>query len=351
MDRWQVAIGAAVLVAAGCSATAPIAATSPAPSRPPTVRPTASTAVIPWSSATPAPSPTPAATAAVPSAPACRTDQLAVDDVGWGGAGGSLHGGFLAWNTSDVACRLDQRPTVAVLDGTGHALDVRELPTPDATGHPFVLQPRQAAPETGVEAPPGIASDTLDWSNWCGPEPKEPMAIRVLLADGGVIRIPALTGSAATPRCDAPDAPSVISAAAFEETPGPPPTEPPTIPAEALSLVLVAPDHVVAGRTLEYQATLTNSTSQPIVLAPCPSYQERLNSKGGGIVAVYVLACETVPILEPGASATFAMELDVPPATPPDAGSALVWVLDPYHTQGFEPREPGAKVALPIVTP
>ncbi len=134
----------------------------------------------------------------------------------------------------------------------------------------------------------------------------------------------------------------------YEATTGPSPTEPPPVPPESLSLALEMPDHAVADRTLHYVAILTNPTSAPIALEPCPTYQERLNARGGSVVGEYVLACSTVPVLAPGASVPFAMELEVPGTLPSDSTAAIVWSLDPYHAQGFPPRPPELKVPIRI---
>jgi hypothetical protein len=256
----------------------------------------------------------------------------------------------LIWNTSSEPCRLEGRPTVGIVDAAGRSLDVTAVPAPSPSARPIVLGPRQPVPVLHQEPPSGLASETLQWFNWCGSAPKEPLRLTVTLPEGGVLLVPVAFGGA-TPRCDAPAARSELTVSPFDETPGPSPTEPPAVPAESLRLTLVVPDHAVAGQTLDYVAILTNQTADPIALDPCPAYEERINARGGPLVAYYVLACATVPVIAPGASVRFAMELDLPATLPPDDSAALVWILDPYHSLGFEPRFPEQKVPIRVVAP
>lgn len=354
MNRWRLAIGSVAILVASCTATASVPATRPAtaPTSPsPEPQTSEAAAIVPWSSETPAPVAPPTPTPVL-DAPACRADQLDAGDAGWAGATGSLLGGFLIWNTSSEPCRLEGRPSVGIVDAAGRPLDVTAVPAPSPSARPILLGPRQPVPLLNHEAPGGLASETLQWFNWCGPSPKQPLSLTVTLPEDGVLHVPVVFfGGGGTPRCDAPTARSEMTVAAFDETPGPSPTEPPSVPAESLRLTLVVPDHAVAGQTLDYVAILTNQTADPIALDPCPSYEERINARGGPVVAYYVLACATVPVIAPGASVRFAMELDLPATLPPDDSAALVWALDPYHGQGFAPRPPEQKVPIRVVAP
>jgi hypothetical protein len=350
--RWVAVASVAVLVA-GCMAAANVPPTSSAivggSSSPDELQPSQADAIIPWSSETPAPFPTPMPTPVL-DAPTCRVGQLVGGDAGWEGATGSLLGGFLIWNTSGEPCRLEGGPSVKIVDAAGRPIDVTAVADSSPSARPIVLRARQPVPVLFEEAPIGLASVRLQWFNWCGPAPKEPLRLLATLPGGGVLRVPVVFGGG-TPRCDASTAPSMLSVAPFEETPGPSPTDPPAVPAESLRLVLELPDHAVAGQTLHYVAILTNPTAAPVVLNPCPVYQERLNAEGGSVIREYVLACATMPVIAPGASARFAMDLDVPSSLKSDGGAAIVWSLDPYHSLGFPPRSPAQKVPIRIVAP
>lgn len=337
-----------MLLVVGCtsSGTVPTVGPSALPtSSPDAIQSSDVAAVVPWSSATPAPFLTPAPTS-VPDAPACRVDQLAAGNAYWGGAGGSLAGGFVIWDTSSRPCRIEGRPAIEIVDAAGHRLDLATVPVASPAAEPIVLNPNQPAPAPHEETPVGLASVWLSWSNWCGSPPKEPLSLVVTLPAGGVLRLRIEGG---TPRCDAEAFRSSLSVGAFEATSGPSPTDPPTIPAEALKLTLVVPDEGVIGEPLRYVAILTNPTANPITLDPCPAYQERINTEGGPVVADYLLDCVSVPVIAPGASVRFAMELDIPAMVPPADDAAIVWALEPYFSEGFPPRPPEQKLSIRIV--
>ena len=340
-----------LLIVAGCTSGAGPTATTivrslPSASSSPSATP--SSTVIPWSPETPDPFVTPAP-AKLPDAAPCRVDQVSAGLAGWQGATGSMVGGFLLWNTSRQPCRLAGRPSVAILDAAGHRLSVTDLPAPSPTAQPLVLPADQPTPVLHAEATEGLALVTLQWFNWCGVPPIGPLSLAIELPEGGVLRTPVVMGG--IPRCDAPSGGSSISVGAFDATPGPSPTDPPAVPAEALKVSLEVPDHATAGQALHYVVILTNPTSNPIALSPCPAYQERINTQGGGVVADYVLDCAPAPTIAPGASVRFAMELNIPAPLPASDDAALVWSLDPYYSEGFPPRSPMQKLRIRIVSP
>lgn len=349
MRRPRVAWSVLIFIA-GCASgvgSTPPGVASPPASASPAPSPSPSAADIAWSSETPRPFLTPAPTQ-LPDARPCRADQLSAF-AGWEGATGSMLGSFLVWNTSPEPCRLAGVPSVAFVDAAGHRLKVTDVPDARVAARPLVLSAGQRAPVLHEEAPAGLASVTFQWFNWCGSLPAGPLRMAITLPEGGVVRTPGVVGG--SPRCDAPTAGSSLTVVAFEATLGPGPTDPPPVPAEPLDVSLEAPDQVTAGQTPHYVAVLTNPTSVPIALRPCPAYMERVNSAGGPVVADYLLACASVPIIAPGASVRFAMELDIPASLTASDGAALVWTLDPYHSAGFSPRPPGQKVPIRIVAP
>lgn len=364
MNRRRLAIGSVVLLVAGCVATGGTPGTGPATKEPPAAAPTPTTplgsdvaGIVPWSSEAPAPPATPPATP-TPVTQTCRVDQLAAGDAGWGGATGSLLGGFLIWNTSGSPCRLEGLPSVAIVDATGRSLKVTEGATPSPPGQPIVLGPRQSAPALHQEPPSGLASETFQWFNWCGASPKGRLSLAVTLPEGGVLHVPVVFsgasaggGGTGTPRCDDAAMPSTMTVSAFEETVGPSPTEPPAVPAEGLRLALEVPDQATAGAALHYVAALTNPTAGAISLTPCPAYRESLVTPSGQLAVDYVLDCAAVPSIDPGQTVRFAMVFEIPDSLPPTDKAALIWELDPYHSQGFLPRQPAQKVAIRIVAP
>jgi hypothetical protein len=177
------------------------------------------------------------------------------------------------------------------------------------------------------------------------------LSLAITLPEGGVVHTSVLAMGAETPRCDTPSAGSSVTVGALGVTPGPAPTDPPAVPAETLVVALEVPDHATAGQTLRYVAILTNPTSNPIALSPCPAYQERINGTGAGVVADYILDCASAPTIAAGASVRFAMELIIPASLPASDVAAIVWSLDPYHSEGWTPRPPVMKLPIRIVSP
>ena len=98
------------------------------------------------------------------------------------------------------------------------------------------------------------------------------------------------------------------------------------------------------GGTLEYTVTLTNVSAyeKPLNLAAfCPTYTERLFLPGAGaaIDTQLALNCGPAGVLEPNASATFAMRLPIP-ADATSGTASLTWQLGT--------RGPAAKASFEI---
>jgi hypothetical protein len=360
MNDRRLAIGSVALLLAGCVATGGAPGTGLATkASPPSPTPAATISqatdpagIVPWSSETPAPPATPTVTPTLDAA-VCRTDQLAAGNAGWGGATGSLLGGFLVWNVGASPCRLPGLPSVAIVDATGRALSVTAATAASPRGQPIVLGPGRSAPALHQEPPSGLASETFQWFNWCAAAPKGPLSLAVTLPDVGLLRLPIVFdgGDTSAPRCDDSAAPSTLTVSAFEETPGPAPTEPPTVPAEGLRLALDVPDEATAGEALHYIAALTNPTTSAIALTPCPAYRESLVTQSGQLTAELVLGCAAATSVAPGETVRFAMLFEIPRSQPATADAALVWELDPYHSEGFLPRGPAQKVVVRIIAP
>jgi hypothetical protein len=88
------------------------------------------------------------------------------------------------------------------------------------------------------------------------------------------------------------------------------------------------PQSVARGATLSYTVTLANPTSRAVALASaCPAYTEGLYTQSAQVRGSYRLNCAAAGSLAPNATATFAMELQVPETASP--GVAKVgWNLD-----------------------
>jgi hypothetical protein len=97
-----------------------------------------------------------------------------------------------------------------------------------------------------------------------------------------------------------------------------------TPPALRVTLTGV-PDTVVAGQTVRYRVTITNTSSAPIAFDTCPAYDEGFTPDG---MVSYLLNCGPVGRLEAGASATFAMEFTVRPwPKAPTGQQKFIWRL------------------------
>ena len=176
-----------------------------------------------------------------------------------------------------------------------------------------------------------------------------PRALPIRHTHGSEPQIPVRANPRRRHRASPARDPNAVSA--FEETVGPSPTEPPAVPAEGLRLALEVPDQATAGAALHYVAALTNPTAGAISLTPCPAYRESLVTPSGQLAVDYVLDCAAVPSIDPGQTVRFAMVFEIPDSLPPTDKAALIWELDPYHSQGFLPRQPAQKVAIRIVAP
>jgi hypothetical protein len=357
MNHRMPTIGSLVLLlVAGCVAGgAPAVRQAPSMSEIPTAAsPSVSdvAGIIPWSSGKPAPPSTPSATP-IPDAPSCQADQLDAGNARWGGATGSLLGGFLVWNTGDAPCVVQGDPTIAIVDAAGRSLKIDHATVPSPAAQRVVLRPRQSAPALNQEPPIGLASETFQWFNWCASAPKSPLSLAVTLTESPAVRLPIVFagGDTSAPRCDDTAAPSTMTVSPFEETKGASPTEPPAVPAEGLRVALEVPDHATVGEALHYIAALTNPSAAAISLDPCPAYRESLVATGGPVALDYLLNCAAMPSIGPGQTVWFGMVLEIPRSQPATAQAAIVWELDPYYSEGFLARQPAQKVVLPIVAP
>ncbi len=365
MRRWA-GLGLVALAAAACVAGPGARSIGPgsaaiSPSPPPSLAAatfaTPLASPIAWSGTTPAPSAAPTASR-WPTGPACRVDQLVA--TAWLDEGGATLGGYTVWNDAATPCSIGRAVAVAILDAAGHALPVSptvvplgpmcggtggQCPPPGPTPPPWIFMPPSAP-----DAQNGGDSAHLAWTNWCGPQPYEPLTLRITLGDVTIARTSGLTVPA--PRCANASGPSRLAVTPIEIG-GEWPTPPPAIPADALKAQVKVAGGATVGQPLAYVVVLTNLTGSPISLSPCPSYQERINARGGPVVEEHVLNCGAVGSIAPGQSVPFAMRIDVPASLPASTDAALVWILDPNYSQGFPPPlgAPGAKVGISVVAP
>jgi hypothetical protein len=208
-----------------------------------------------------------------------------------------------------------------------------ELRFLDALGHEIVRS-KPSAP--GAFRDWAVAGEIqVQWllSNWC--EPRVPVGAIVVMLPGDptpiVAHLDPPMGVGA--RCNSADVPK--GATTMSVGPRPTPMPAATQAPATLAAHIDAPSTAFAGETLRYLLRLTNLTSGPLVLDPCPSYLEWLGGHPlptepppsnlpsfkvwdpivrytGGVKESHLLNCSDAPSLGLAASITFEMRLEVP---------------------------------------
>ena len=292
------------------------AGASAAPSLPP--------GVVAWIDATPAPS---ASRSEPPTSglPVCSSDALDIRFAGWGGlSGGALYGRIVMSEPDANAptCVLSGAPTVSVLDAHGRTMAIDIGPLPDASPAAVIIEPGLPLPPEHDPLLVGQAGFSVLWSNWCGRDPGSSGTIVVGLPGWGTRRMPV---DLKTPTCLSAADRSVIGVVPIEAAEAP---QPSSQPQGDLVGHIEVPSVVVAGETLRYYVTLRNIGDQPAPLDPCPAYVELLGTNNAVVAEPhFLLNCAAASAIEPGASLTFEMVLQIPGDAP--AGPAILfWVSD-----------------------
>jgi hypothetical protein len=284
--------------------------------------------VIPWLDQRPH-----RASAHPPLAAACRAGRLHAH-LFLQGATGSLVGGVELTNAGHAPCSLLGWPRLSF---TGAAASTRwkirrlaRSPQP-----PDVL----ADPPGSLRAlaPGKTASVSLFWSNWCEPGnpgggnlSTPPDGLRVAFASRTSLVVPL----AHAPRCDGPQAPSILSASPFTpsaRTLGPSSRLPLRVTIVGPRPVQVKPGlrafRVRRGELLHYRVALTNTgkTSFRFAHTSCPTYIEQMLPAP---TQPYVLNCRPVTEIAPGRRVLFQMQIPIPASTRL-GNNSLTWELAP----------------------
>lgn len=91
---------------------------------------------------------------------------------------------------------------------------------------------------------------------------------------------------------------------------------------------LSAPDEQARGGTLNYTVTLSNPTSSPISLSPCPAYTQSIYTESKTVSSTLRLNCAAANAqIPPNAAVSFAIQAQVP-ADLPAGGAKLSWKLE-----------------------
>ncbi len=261
---------------------------------------------------------------------ACGVDALAAYLGDWGAAAGTSYSNLVVLNHGHVDCLFKTSATIELRDANGH-------PVSEAAAEP-------TAPI--VLLPPGwAASATIGYSDWCTPPPALPLradlvigADRVAVVARTPIPVPACMSAPATPP------PGMFFEKPFVVPGSPAQPEPDPVDTLPIDVTISPLPRTPTGGTLEYTVTLTNVSAyeKPLNLAAyCPTYTERLFLPGAGaaIDTQLALNCGPAGVLEPNASATFAMRLPIP-ADATSGTASLTWQLGT--------RGPAAKASFEI---
>ena len=122
--------------------------------------------------------------------PPCHAHDLSAHAF-WQGAAGSMLGPVVFTLQGTAACTVRGRPEVRPIDARGTLLPVRAAPASEDVGRPVALRHGQHV------------SVMLLWSNYCGPAPVGPLALRIVLPNGhGQLTARAPQSRFLRPRCD-----------------------------------------------------------------------------------------------------------------------------------------------------
>lgn len=252
-----------------------------------------------------------------PGTPPCASDQLAGAVLVAQGATGNFIAVIGFGNSGPAACYLDGSPSVTLIDAAGNDAGFRQRAPymPAGVQGPALVDPGPA-PQPLDTLKEGQAKFNLDWVTQpeacLGEKGVAISAARIALTGGGTLTVP-LPPMPDGYRCqgvgvssfEGPQLPDVVA-------------PPPALP----GITIEAPAAATRGKSFDYVVTLTNDTQVPMNLAAqCPNYEEELLTSGGlplGGKHIYRLNCAPAGTLAAGASARFAMSLDVPANAPAD---------------------------------
>jgi hypothetical protein len=292
---------------------------------------------IPFVASTPRPTPGPPTPTPEPAVRSCTASDLAAAENGTNGAGGTIMRAVVFANRSASPCGLKGRLGVHIFVNGRPAQ--ASYADPDAGSSSLVvLSAGQDAPVTGAALRPGQAWTWITFSRSCSYLSALASEVALTLpTDGSIVRValPArdLGGPMPTPiptdRCT--DAPYFPYVGAWDIAPVLP-IEKPAEASPALTVSVNSPGLAVAGEIYHFEVTLRNPSSEPFRFSQCPNYT--MWASGGAedrvVRARHVLRCETVPLLAPHATATFAMEVAIPADWPLTLDGGLGWNLEGY---------------------
>jgi hypothetical protein len=245
------------------------------------------------------------------------------------GATGNLIGGVVVRNAGPASCSLRGRPSARFEGGPAAETPLRVVPTAADPLDTSLIYDRGSSLRALGRGRSTVVP--IFWSNWCPPDVvitstgTPPTRLVLVLPDGA--ELTAVVDRA--PRCDEPAAPSTLAIKPFARRGRQPPRSS-HLPLRA-AIVGGSFDkrespslQVRAGGVLRYEVALTNVSRRRFRFRNCPTYLQDLDRR----TELYVLNCRPVGVLQPRATARFAMRLRVPK----DARrgrTSVFWLLGP----------------------
>lgn len=214
-------------------------------------------------------------------------------------------------------CALGGAPTITVSSPSGGGQPMTgEPPSPDQTGLP---------PRWVVSAGSSVTVGMSFTGAPCTQFPDSEWQVTIGGPTGAtlVTTIPA-------PGCTQPDSAGDTFRTTEWAPYTPSPTRPAPRPTDNLVVSVSIPKEVQLGTPIEYVATLTNPTSEPISLSPCPEFRQAAGE--GAFVSEYygTLNCESAPsTFEPGTAVSFQMKLELPKQFTTGSQGMISWSLEP----------------------
>jgi uncharacterized protein DUF4232 len=249
---------------------------------------------------------------------ACQAKDLRGRVETSGVGAGSEYLTVVVTNRGGAGCGLEGAPGARLLDAKGSP-QADPSPLPPAPGD---VQPVLLAP--GEEASTIVRLATAQ----CLPSGAS-LSVELDLPDAGgklVVRQAAPPAPPPQPGC----LHGTIDSTPFQPYPPRPPTAP---PASRLAAALFgAPPAAARGQTIRFTVRLTDVASAPVELGPpCPGYTVGLKplTPKDTDLEHFVLDCGSAGTLQPGQSASFEIEYQVP-AGATTGSRTLVWSLDGY---------------------
>lgn len=210
------------------------------------------------------------------------------------------------------SCALGTPPTITLTSPSGEGAPmVAELPAPDES-----LLPARWVAKAGTE----VTTSVTFAGEPCSRFPDTTWDLLLQQKGSAPLRT-----SIDAPKCGAPDSGGDIIRSGLWEPRGtlPQSTRLPTAPTDALTVTIDSPTEIPFGTPINYTVTLTNPTTEPISLSPCPKYRQAAGESGTVSEYYGVLNCAKAPkTVNPDQSVTFQMTLDAPPEFSAGEGAA-----------------------------